>query len=432
MVNHRSRPPSLRRHKASSQAVVTLGGKDHYLGPWPAGRGKPPAAAQEGYDRLIAEWLANGRQLPQRPNESPLTVADLILAYFRHVEQHYRRVDCTQTSEVCEYKLALRPLAHLYKSTPAAEFGPLALKAVRQLMVDGYEHPKYGAQAPVSRGVVNQRIGRVKRAFRWAAENEIVPPAVYQGLVAVRGLERGRTTARETEPVRPVSAAVVADTLPFLNRQVAAMVRVQLLTGARPGEVCSMRACDIDMAGIVWLYRPAQHKTRHKGKERIVAIGPQAQEVIKPFLRPDTQAPLFSAREAMEELRAQKRRNRKSKVQPSQQYRRVSKPRKAPGESYTPSSYAHAITKGIDAASRARACEPCKRLKVTDRCEACKAAAVPHWHPHQLRDNHATEVRRQFGLEAAQVALGHAQASVTEVYAERDLALATRVAAAIG
>ena len=67
-----------------------------------------------------------------------------------------------------------------------------------------------------------------------------------------------------------------------------------------------------------------------------------------------------------------------------------------------------------------------------ERCEACKAAAVPHWHPHQLRHSHATEVRRQFGLEAAQVALGHAQAAVTEIYAERDLALAVRVAAAIG
>jgi hypothetical protein len=35
-------------------------------------------------------------------------------------------------------------------------------------------------------------------------------------------------------------------------------------------------------------------------------------------------------------------------------------------------------------------------------------------------------------LEAAQVALGHSQAQITEVYAERDLALAAKVAAAIG
>jgi integrase len=57
---------------------------------------------------------------------------------------------------------------------------------------------------------------------------------------------------------------------------------------------------------------------------------------------------------------------------------------------------------------------------------------VPHWHPNQLRHTFATAARRQFGLEAAQVALGHAQADVTQVYAERDLTLALKVAAEVG
>ena len=42
------------------------------------------------------------------------------------------------------------------------------------------------------------------------------------------------------------------------------------------------------------------------------------------------------------------------------------------------------------------------------------------------------EIRRQFGLEAAQVALGHARADVTQVYAERDMALAAEVMRKIG
>jgi hypothetical protein len=49
------RTPSLRQHKPSGLAVVTLNGKDHYLGPWPAGQRKPPREAQDTYDRLIAE-----------------------------------------------------------------------------------------------------------------------------------------------------------------------------------------------------------------------------------------------------------------------------------------------------------------------------------------------------------------------------------------
>lgn len=52
------RIPSYRRHKHSGQAVVTLDGRDFYLGPW---RSK---VSRTEYDRLIGEWLANGRRLP--------------------------------------------------------------------------------------------------------------------------------------------------------------------------------------------------------------------------------------------------------------------------------------------------------------------------------------------------------------------------------
>jgi integrase len=63
---------------------------------------------------------------------------------------------------------------------------------------------------------------------------------------------------------------------------------------------------------------------------------------------------------------------------------------------------------------------------------ACRRAWVSKWHPNQLRHMHGTEVRRIFGIEAAQVALGHAQADVTQIYAERDMGLAERVARQIG
>ena len=63
---------------------------------------------------------------------------------------------------------------------------------------------------------------------------------------------------------------------------------------------------------------------------------------------------------------------------------------------------------------------------------ACKKAGVPYWHPHQLRHNFATMVRRQFGLEAARVTLGHQTAAVTELYAERDQNVAVRVALKVG
>jgi integrase len=416
------RTPSLRRHKPSAQAVVTLNGKDHYLGPWPATLRKPPPSAREAYDRLIAEWLANDRRLPDPSEAPPLTVNEPILAFWRHAEQHYRRDDGSPTSELADYRLSLRPLRELYGPTPAADFSPLKLKAVRQRMID----------ADLCRGVVNQRAGRIVRVFKWGVSEEMIPESVWRSLTTVRGLERGRTDARETEPVKPVADAVVDATLPYVLPPVRAMIRLQRLTGMRPGEACIMRACDIDMSGPVWLYRPRVHKTTHKGKDRVVALGPQAQAVVRPLLKLDLQAYLFSPREAMAAKRAAVRAARKTKLQQSQQDRRRRKPKKQPGDRYTPRSYHQAIRKAIQAANRAQACDPCKALKPAERCDACKAAILPHWHPHQLRHTHATEVRRRFGLEAAQVTLGHSQAAITEVYAERDLALAVKVAAEVG
>lgn len=393
-----ARTPSLRRHKPSGQAVVTLDGKDHYLGAWPAQKRTPPAAVQATYDRLISEWLAGGRRMPSQGIGEAFTVNQLILAFWEHARQHYRHEDGTPTNELTDYRYSLRPLRELYGDMPADEFSPLRLKAVRQRMIE----------SDLCRSVINQRVGRIVRMFRWGVSEELVPETVYRALTTVRGLEKGRCSARESEPVRPVLDEAVEAVLPHVLPPARAMIRLQRLTGARPGEVCAMRACDIEMAGDVWLYRPPSHKMKHRGKDRVIAIGPPAREVLRPFLKQDPLAFLFSPREALADRRVEKRALRKSRVQLSQQNRKRTRPKRVPGNCYRTGSYAYAIKR------------------------ACRKAGIESWHPHQLRHSHATEVRRLFGLEAAQVTLGHSQARVTEVYAERDLALAAKVAAQIG
>jgi len=75
-----------------------------------------------------------------------------------------------------------------------------------------------------------------------------------------------------------------------------------------------------------------------------------------------------------------------------------------------------------------------KQSELTDgqRAELRKWQSSHRWSPNQLRHAAATEVPREFGLEAAQVILGHSQANVTQVYAERDLAKGVDVARQIG
>jgi integrase len=193
------------------------------------------------------------------------------------------------------------------------------------------------------------------------------------------------------------------------------MVQLQLLAGMRPGEVVIMRAIDLDMTGNVWLYRPGSdqlhgaHKTAWRGHRRIIAIGPKAQDIIRQYLKTDLQAYLFSPAEAMAVFHAERRKERKTKVQPSQAKRTGKrKPKRRPGERYTVNSYDRAIK------------------------EACKKAGVPHWHPHQLRHTKATEIRREAGLDAARVVLGHRSPQITEVYAEIDVNKAAEVMARLG
>ena len=387
--------PALRRHKPSRQGVVTLNGRDFYLGQWPDGVRKPPRDVQIAYDALVAEWLANGRR-PTQDAAQPITVAELILQFWqRHATVHYRHPDGSETSEVENYKFSLRPLRSLFGHLAAAEFSPLKFKAVRQKLIDD----------GICRGVINQRMGRIRRVFKWAVAEELVPEFVYRGLTAVEGLKAGRSDAREAAPVKPVPDEHVEAVLPILTTPLRAMVRIQRLTGMRPGEVTQMRWCDIDRTEPIWVYRPARHKTAWRGKDRIIPLGPRCQEVLREFLPVEPTTYLFSPRAAREERFIRFRSARRSKVQPSQVCRRKNSPRRKPGDVYSSNSYACAIAR------------------------ACEKGQVPHWHPNQLRHSRATEVRSEFGLEAAQVVLGHARANITEVYAERNLALAAHVAA---
>ena len=57
---------------------------------------------------------------------------------------------------------------------------------------------------------------------------------------------------------------------------------------------------------------------------------------------------------------------------------------------------------------------------------------IPSWYPLQLRHTRATEVRKSYWLDGAQAALGHKNCDVTQVYAEKNLAVAVRIAKETG
>jgi integrase len=381
MVHRRT--PTYRHYKPKDLAMVVIDGHAHYLGKYDS------PESRERYHRLIAEFHGGRLEKPRDPTASGtevgLTVNELILAYIRFVDGYYVK-DGRPTVEPGNIRLVLRIVRRLYGSTLANAFVPLALKAVRDEMV----------RADNCRSEINRRVGRVVRMFKWGVSEELVPPGVFEALRTVSGLRKGRSQAREKPPIGPVDEAEVEAVRPLVSRQIWAMIELQRLTGMRPGEVVIMRTGDLDMVGDVWLYTPSRHKTEHHGKSREVFIGPRGQEVLRPWLKADPEAHLFSPAEAMEEHRAGRRARRRTRVQPSQSDRSRTRPKKAPGARYTVDSYRKAIQ------------------------AACRKAGVTGWHPHQLRHSAATGIRKRFGLEASRVVLGHEDVRATQIYAEED------------
>lgn len=390
MARPRASVPTYRLHRPTGRAVVTVydtagNPRDVYLGK------HGTAESRSRYARLCAE-LRPGCVYVEPSNDT--TVIELATAYWGYAESYHG------PGEVRSIRTALRALTDTHGETPAAEFGPVALRGVRDHMVSlGW-----------SRSHVNAQVRRIVRAFKWGAGEELVAVGVYQALKTLAPLRAGKTTAREGKARTPADPGHVAKTLPHLPPHVRALIEVIRHTGMRPGEACRMTLGAIDRTGAVWVYTVRRHKTAHRGLRRTVYLGAAAQAVIVAHLGADTLADgdrLFSPRRQQAERYAGMRAKRKTPVQPSQVSRSKAKPKRAPGERYTPESVCRAVSK------------------------ACKKAGVPVWSPYQLRHLVAAELRRAgWSLEHVRAALGHSHASMSAHYATgADAALAAEVAA---
>jgi integrase len=390
--------PPYRLHKTDGRAVVTLDGRDFFLG----AHGTPENV--EAYNRLIAAWIVNGRRTEGlglvRDDGVPadLTIVEVIARFLRYAIDEY-----PNSNEVSNYGYALKPLKRLFGAQLACEFSPKKLKLVQQEMVGmGW-----------CRTNINKMIGRVRAMFRWPEGEVLVPKGTWHNLKTLKGVRKGRVGVKESVPVRPVTAEDRLAIRDHVSRQVWNLTQLQYLTGARAGELLKLRAIDTDTTPAVWRYAPERHKNAHRGHGRVILFGPQAQEILRTYLgtRP-VDGYLFSAAEAEREWRAAKRVNRKTKVQPSQVLRaqeaagraRV----RAPGDCYTIASYRRAIERG------------------------CAKAGIPAWTPHRLRHSAATDIRRVLGLESACAVLGHNNMDTTLLYAELEREKAQRVIARVG
>lgn len=343
-------------------------------------------ALAEKKGRSLAEsiawrmWEKASKAAPAHDNRMTLDAA--MGAFLRHAETYYRRVDGTPTREAVNCEIALRSLRSKYGTRPLDDLTyQHVLEARDELIASG-----------LNRTTINQRVGIWRRFVAWALENRLCAPTTKSEVWALTSLKRGRSPAPEGEPVQAVAHRLVKATLAKMPPNLAAMVRVQELCGARPAEICAMRPCDIEKRRKGWVYRPATHKTAHKNNVRVIVLGPRAQKILEPILA----------------------------VTPATGH--VFRPERGTGagDSWTSSNYSQAVRYAIRAARKA-------------------GVALEFWSPNQLRHACGTRVRRKFGPESAASVLGHSRGSprITDTYTraaiERELiAAASKPMLAIG
>ncbi len=401
--------PKYRHHKARNRAFVEIDKKRIYLGK------HDTQESRDAYDEFVAQWLANGRSLPPDPTkdkpDGKLTVTELVVAYWQYAKPYYG-----DSGHIAGLKSAIRRLRKMYGKDQAEDVGPKALKLLQDSMIN----------EDLSRRYINDQIAHIKRTYKWGVGEELVHPDAFHRLQAVSGLRRGRTLAKEAPPIVPVDDADVETTLAYLPDVVADMVRIQRLTGARPGEICILRPCDLDRANEAWIYRPSKHKTQHRGRSREICLGSKAQPILSPYLLRPGDSFCFSPQESERKRRAKQHASRTVPINYGNRpgTNRVSNPKRPPSEHYNTQSYRRAIHRAVGLANE------------SIQKEAERASTEPKlltkWSPNQLRHTFATEVRSLYGLEAAQASLGHANAGVTEIYAERDLEKAKKISLEVG
>jgi integrase len=329
------------------------------------------------------------------PAESKsITVVQIIREYRKWAEAYYRDDAGNETSTLSTIAATMKRLRTWYGSEHAEKFSPLAFKDVISRMID----------EGLSVSTINAAISRIKAMFRWAASEELIPQTVYDRLCTVRNEIQGKSKAKPKRIVEAVSDGDIEATLPHLPRMVRDMVKLQRLTGARPGELCNMRVSEISAVGDVLIYQPGHHKTKHHGKGRSIVIAGSAIEIIKPYLSGDEEF-VFSAKKSMEQTLADRSARR---VVPLHHGNRSKKNRKIQaGNRYVEASYRRCITR------------------------ACEKAGIESWSPNQLRHAAAVDIQSTLGIEAVAAMLGHSKIDTSKIYAKHNLALAIEAARAI-
>lgn len=358
------------------------------------------------------EWFGKWQAGSAAGGLDGYTVRELCVKYAELARKRYVKGG-KLTSHIDQVEHALNALITRHGADQADAIGAPQITKLRDSMAHStYPH---GAPRLLSTYTVNGRLRIIKQMYRWARSQGMVSREAAVDVSLTEPIRANSGEAKRPKIVKPVPMDIIQQTLAACPKTVADMIRVQMLTGMRSGEMCDMRPCDIDATDkACWVYAPRRHKMEHKGKTRTVYIGKQAQKILKPYIAKRAIAePIF--------LPAESHRERLEMIGfPEVMAYQLSRSTFKPGRAYDTGTYRNAVNRAAD-----RVFDP--------KGEKREKHDYSHrWHPHQLRHNFATATRESSGVEAASALLGHSSLNTTEIYAERSEALAKATTRKVG
>lgn len=346
-------------HRPTGQAYVRIAGRIRYLGKYGTND------SRVRHRNLVAAALA-GRELQDAMR--PISVGELCERFVLSMQQEHgarswwAHIARGVAVAACERHATLEAVA----------FGPKALQDIQQSMLDGGRLTRTG---------VNRRKQHIVSMFKWAVAQELVPPAVWHALQAVRAVRRGK--GRDNPPRLPADPNAVDATVAHLdangNHSAARCLRFLRATGCRPAEAYDATPADLRLADSLPTYTVREHKCAHRGMTRVVPLNAAAVAVVREALSemPQTQGLLF------------------------------------------PNGAGHRWD---------------NRTLPRMIARACNAMGLEPWTPYQLRHLAATEAVNRTGSEVAVAAmLGHSpDSTVVRRYSVNRLQLAAQAAQAVG
>ena len=355
----RQRYPNSNRQ---DQLYITLPQEDGskkrvYLGQW-----SDPAAHQQ-YNRLRRDWEAGKAIDLAHPvaGSAPakITVAELFELYILANSHLWAQQPDGHSPNRQKYKSALISLGDFAYTSAAGWTG----KTLRRWQAEKESEQR------LARTTINAYTSAIKCVFAWGALNDYIPDTTNALITAVKPLQKGKSNAKETAPRSVVKLAVVKATLEHLAYTPRTIIELLIQTGARPGEICGMSMAEIEKTKKgVWLYRPTHHKNKKKGLDRIIVLGKRAQDILTAYIK-------------------------KEKIKSGYIFRDKKRPK-------SPCYLSDALEEEIRV--------------------VCQREGIEKWSPYRIRHTIATRVAKTYGMDVAQLLLGHTSTATTSRYVHPD------------